>query len=432
MQRKIEKKLLEWKNKDSNRMPLIINGARQVGKTYIVREFGDKYFKNVVYVNLEYNKLVASYFNENISPERIIQFLEINVNEAIIPGETLIFFDEIQSCERALTSLKYFCEEAPEYHVIAAGSLLGVAINRENFSFPVGKVESLTLYPFDFEEYLWARNETMLSEEIRRCYNNMEAMTNLLHEKALDLYKEYLIIGGMPACINEFLKRKKLIDVSIIQERILNDYISDMAKYADKTTSVKIRACYNSIPTQLGKENKKFQYKVVQKGGTATIFGESIEWLKFAGIVLKCQKLEQAVEPISVYTDLSSFKLYMGDIGLLTYKSGISLQTILQDQENIFLGSLVENYIAQQLTCNGFNLYYWTSEHIAELDFIVQKENKIIGIEVKKGIHTKSKSLNVFISKYNPTYSIRFSTKNFGEKDNIKSIPLYAAYCFEG
>lgn len=429
MKRNIEQKLIEWKNK-KDRKPLIINGARQVGKTYILREFGAQHYKNVVYVNLETNISVANYFDGDISPERLIRYLEVYAGEAIIPENTLIIFDEIQSCERALTALKYFCEETPEYHIAAAGSLLGVAIHRERYSFPVGKVDTITLHPFTFEEFLWACGEPMLCEEIRLHYEQLEPMPEALHQKAIDLYRYYLLTGGMPAVVNEFVQSKRLIGVSDIQNKILSDYLADMAKYASNSESVKIRACYNSIPAQLAKENKKFQYKVVQKGGSSTIFGASIDWLNFAGVVLKCQRIEQAFEPVSVYADLSSFKLYMGDTGLLVMKSGISQQTVLSGESNLFMGAVCENYVAQALNANGYQLYYWTSEHIAELDFVIQKGNEIIGIEVKKAQHVKSKSLFEFIKKYKPAYSIRLSEKNFGVADNnVRIVPLYAAFC---
>lgn len=429
MKRNIEQKLIEWKNK-KDRKPLILNGARQVGKTYILREFGEVYYKNVVYVNLETNTSVASYFDGDISPERLIRYLEVYAGEEIIPESTLIIFDEIQSCERALTALKYFCEETPEYHIAAAGSLLGVAIHRERYSFPVGKVDTITLYPFTFEEFLWACGENLLCEEIKQHYESLEPMPEALHNKAIDLYRYYLIVGGMPAAVNEFVQSKSFIGVTDVQSKILSDYLADMAKYASNSESVKIRACYNSIPAQLAKENKKFQYKVVQKGGSSTIFGASIDWLNFAGVVLKCQRVEQAFEPVSVYADLSSFKLYMGDTGLLVMKSGISQQTVLSGEPNLFMGAVCENYVAQALTANGHQLHYWTSEHIAELDFVVQKGNEIIGIEVKKAQHVKSKSLFEFIKKYKPAYSIRLSEKNFGVADNnVRIVPLYAAFC---
>lgn len=428
MKRKIEEKLITWKNK-TERMPLILNGARQVGKTYTLREFGNKYYKNTIYVNLELNQSVSSYFGDNITPSKIIRYLEATFNEYILPGETLIILDEIQTCERALTALKYFYEDALEYHVVCAGSLLGVAINRQTYSFPVGKVETLTMHPLDFEEFLWANDEERLCDEIKNCYILSTPLTEGLHQKALEYYRLYLITGGMPACIKAFIQSGKLLDMPEIQGEILDNYISDMAKYASNADSVKIRGCYNSIPAQLAKENKKFQYKIVQNGGTATIFGVSIEWLLLAGIVLKCQKTEQGIDPIPVYADLSSFKLYMGDVGLLVTKSGLSHSTILNDADNIFMGAVAENYVVQQLVANGHNLYYWESNNTAEVDFVLQSGADIIAIEVKNGLRTKSKSLRVFIDKYNPSCAIRVSAKNFGETDKIKSVPLYAVWC---
>jgi predicted AAA+ superfamily ATPase len=428
MRRRIEDKLIEWRQREK-RMPLLIYGARQVGKTYILTEFGERYFENTVYINLETNLAVASYFDDDISPERILRFLETTVNQQIIPGKTLIIFDEIQACERALTSLKYFCELAPEYHIAAAGSLLGVAIHRERYSFPVGKVESNTLYPLDFEEFLWAMGEERLADEICGCFEKNESMPEALHKKAIELYRYYLIVGGMPASVKTFSDTGKLVLVPNVQNEILNNYVADMAKYASPSETVKIRGCFNSVPAQLAKENKKFQYKVVQKGGSASMFGESIEWLNQAGVVLKCQKLEQAVNPISVYVDLSSFKLYMSDVGLLVMKSGVPQQTILLGEPNLFMGSVTENYVAQELAAKGHSLFYWASEHTAEIDFVMQNERDIIGIEVKKGTKVRSRSLGVFVQKYNPSYCIRFSEKNFGFENGVKSVPLYAAFC---
>lgn len=431
MKRKITDRLIAWKNQIKGRMPLLVYGARQVGKTHILREFGRRYYKNVAYVNLETNQTVSSYFSENIEPERIIRFLETEVRERIIPGETLIIFDEVQTCERALTSLKYFNEKTPEYHVVCAGSLLGVAINREQYSFPVGNVDSMTLFSLDFEEFLWAVNEERLCEEIKQSFQNNEALPSALHEKALDLYKIYLIIGGMPRAVLTYAESSSLLTVPDVQNKIINDYIADMAKYASNAESVKIRAAYNSIPVQLAKENKKFQYKLAQRGGTATIFGAAIDWLYFAGVVLKCGRVEHGLMPISVYSDLASFKLYMSDVGLLTMKSGISQQTILAAGEidNTFLGAISENYVAQAFAAKHYGLYYWTTEGKAELDFVLQKDGDIIAVEVKTGTRTKSKSLAMFAEKYKPAYSLRISSRNFGFENNIKSVPLYAVFC---
>ena len=429
MKRKIEEKLLQWKNKTKDRKPLILNGARQVGKTYLLREFGEKYYKNTVYVNLEISREVRAYFEENLEPERILRFLEAVAGERIIPEETLIILDEIQSCEKALTSLKYFCEETPEYHITAAGSLLGVAINRNQYSFPVGKVETIELFPMDFEEFLWAFGKEFIAVQIRDSFHTMTALPEGLHTEAIEYLRQFLIVGGMPAAVNTFLDTGKFLDASSVQSEIVDNYIADMAKYASNTDSVKIRACYNSIPAQLAKENKKFQYKVVQKGGTTAIFGVSIEWLNLAGIVIKCQRVEHGFEPIPVYTDLSSFKLYMSDVGILTMKSGLPHHIILSGEGNTFLGALMENYVASQLKANGYDLYYWTSEYSAELDFVIVKDQRVYAIEVKKGEHVRSKSLSQFASKYHPYRAIRFSMKNFGNENDIWSIPLYAVFC---
>ena len=431
MRRKIMDKLIEWKSDKTDRMPLLLYGARQVGKTHLLREFGEQCYKNVAYVNLETNQAVRSYFAEDITPARILLYLESSTGVKIVPGETLVILDEIQSSERALTSLKYFHEEAPEYHIACAGSLLGVAINREQHSFPVGNVHSITLYPFDFEEFLWAAGKNFLCEEIKKSFDNNEPLPQALHLEALDLYRLYLIIGGMPKSILEYTGKKSLLTVPNVQGNIINDYIADMAKYSSNSESVKIRAAYNSIPVQLAKDNKKFQYKLAQKGGTATIFGSAIDWLDFSGVVLKCQKIEQGFMPISVYSDLSSFKLYMGDVGLLTMKSGISQQTILSTAEidNIYLGAVTENYVATQFASKKYGLFYWASENTAEVDFVLQKGNDIIPVEVKAGTQTNSKSLNVFIQKYKPAYAMRISAKNFGFTNNVKAVPLYAVFC---
>jgi len=412
-------------------MPLILNGARQVGKTYILKEFASAHFNKFVYINFETNIKINSFFDGDLNPLHIIQYFESVSDIRIIPGETLIILDEIQSCSRALLSLKSFCEEAPQYHIVAAGSLLGVAVNREKYSFPVGKVDELQMYPMDFEEFLWSVNHTALSHTILDHFSKDKSMPNALHNEALELYRKYLIVGGMPAAVKEFIDTGSFLTVKDLQGRILNEYIADMAKYALPATTVKIRACYNSIPSQLAKGNVKFQYKTVQRGGTATIFGESIEWLVYAGIGLKCQKISHGFMPVSAYADLSDFKLYMSDAGMLTMKSGMATQTILSpiEEDNMFLGMISENYVAQALVCNGFPLFYWKNENTAELDFVVQIGGEVVPVEVKKGKRTKSASLNLFMKQYNCRYAIRISGKNFGFENKIKSVPLYAVWC---
>ena len=429
MKRKIFDLLVNWKNRQ-NRMPLIVNGARQVGKSYILQEFGKREFDNYIIVNLETDKALSEFFEDVITPIPIIQYLESVHSQRIIPGKTLIILDEIQACERALTSLKYFCEQAPEYHIVAAGSLLGVALNRKRYSFPVGKVDELSMFPMDFEEFLWALNRENIANQIRENFNTNEPLR--IHSTVLDIYNKYLIVGGMPAAVNEFIKTGSFVPVADIQNRILNEYIADMAKYADSSTSIKIRACYESIPAQLAKENHKFQYNIVQKGGSTTIFGESIEWLKFAGVILKCQKTNKGEMPIKVYIDLSDFKLYLSDIGMLTMQSGIALQTILSPFEtNSFLRALAENYVAQAFTANSIPLIYWKNDNTAEVDFLIQQGIDVVPVEVKSGIRIRSKSLVLFMEKYKCKYGIRLSKKNFGFDNNIKSVPLYAAFCIE-
>jgi predicted AAA+ superfamily ATPase len=292
-------------------------------------------------------------------------------------------------------------------------------------------VDELNLYPFDFEEFLWAMGKEQLAEEIKQHYANDEAMPPALHELALQLYRDYFIVGGMPAAVACFVNTESFVQVQSIQNNILNEYIADMAKYADPATSVKIRACYNSIPAQLAKENIKFQYKVVQRGGTATIFGEAIEWLVFAGVALKCQRVEHGLIPVNAYVDLVNFKLYMGDIGLLTLRSGMPQQMLLSplETDNIFLGAMTENLVSQSFTSKGYKLLYWQSEGKAEVDFVLQRGDAVIPVEVKKGLRNRSKSLGVFVGKYRSPYAIRISKKNFGFENGIKSVPLYAVFC---
>ena len=430
MERKVTDQLVEWKDK-ANRMPLIVNGARQVGKTYSLREFGAKYFENTIYVHLENQLSTASIFEGDLNAKRIIQYLEATYNQPIKAGKTLIIFDEIQSNERALMSLKAFCEEAPEYHIAAAGSLLGVAVNREKYSFPVGKVDEIDMYPLDFEEFLWALGKRFFSDEISNHFVENAPFAEGIHQMLIEQYRHYLITGGMPAVVKQFVATQSFMETTDLQGRILNEYLADMAKYATPSTSVKIRACYQSIPAQLAKENTKFQYKIVQRGGSATLFGESIDWLESAGMVLKCYLTHHGEMPIAAYTNLSDFKLYMADTGLLTAKSGLAYQTILStiEQDNAFLGSVAENYVAQQLTANKIPLFYWKNDNTAEVDFVLQLGTDIIPVEVKKGRRNKAISMRQFAEKYHSPYAIRISQKHFGFDNGVKSVPLYAAFC---
>lgn len=428
MKRKAMEWLIEWKE-ENQRKPLILNGARQVGKTYLLREFGKEHFTSVLYVNLESNHEIARLFDDDITPARLLRYLEAATAQRILPRETLIILDEIQACERAVTSLKYFCEEAPEYHVVAAGSLLGVALHHGGGSFPVGKVTTYTLHPLDFEEYLWAVGEEFLWEEICAHGETLTPMHESLHQKALERYREYLIVGGMPEAVKRYVQSGSYIEASLAQSEILDNYVADMAKYATNSEAVKIRACYNSIPVQLAKDNKKFQYKVVQKGGSATIFGASLEWLKQAGVILECQRVEQGLQPLPAYADQTAFKIYMSDVGLLVNKSGMMPGAVLMGENNLYMGAITENYVAQQLAAKGDMLYYWAPENSqAELDFLVQRREEMFCIEVKAGEHVRSRSLGMFVKKYEPTRAIRLSTKNFGKAEEVLSVPLYATF----
>jgi predicted AAA+ superfamily ATPase len=434
MKRAITQELINWKQQ-TRRMPLLLYGARQVGKTHVLREFGAEHYKNVAYVNLETDQTAAEWFDGNIEPARIVMLLEAHTQERIVPEDTLIIFDEVQSCERALTSLKYFNENAPQYHIAAAGSLLGVAIKRERFSFPVGNVDSKTLHPLTFEEFLWSQGDYRLADVIKNSFATNEPLPLSLHIKAMELYRIYLIVGGMPASVLEFTKEHSLVVVPDVQNRIMNDYIADMAKYATDNEAIRIRAAYNSIPEQLAKDNKKFQYKIVQKGGSSSIFGVAIDWLETAKVVSKCYNLTTPEVPLAVYKDLTSFKLYMSDTGLLTMKSGTPQSLLLSSgaSESRFIGAIAENYVAQQFAYHGKNLLYWKSDSKsggqAEIDFVLQDETNVVPVEVKAGENVTSRSLSVFVKKYNPPYAIRISGKNFGFENGIKSVPLYAAWC---
>ena len=425
MERKIKQTLLTWKQ-EAEHLPILLYGARQIGKTYILKEFGAEFFKNVVYINFEKDTRLNAYLEMSIDPQYVIKTIEHLYEIKIIPQETLIIFDEIQASERALTSLKYFCEEGPEYYIIGAGSLLGVKLRRERFSFPVGKVKLLNMYPMDFEEFLMAEHKQALLSTIISCYKENKTMPELLHEEALSEYRKYLVIGGMPAAVSAYLEGR---DFAEIQNFLYSSYIADMSKYTTARDSVKIAEAYDSLPAQLAKENKKFQYKLIKKGGRSSLYGESIDWLIQAGLCLKCTLTEQGMLPIAAYQDLSAFKLYYGDMGLFASRTHTNFALLANPAMQQFLGALTENYVAIALSTNGFELNYWTSSSDAEVDFLIVKDNNIIPIECKAQTHVRSRSLNSFMQRYNSPYAIRFSTRNFGFEMNIKSVPLYAAFC---
>ena len=430
MYRKIMPFLKEWKE-SKYRKPLILQGARQVGKTYSVLEFGRTQYENVAYFNFETNPKLFETFEENISPDYLIPILSHIAGQTIVREKTLIVFDEVQLCERALASLKYFCEDAPSYHIIASGSLLGVAVNRAKFSFPVGKVDMKTLYPMDMEEFMLALGEDALAEQIKECFSTDTPLPSALHDAAMMLYRQYLVVGGMPECVMQFVQTKDYILIRHTQDTILVSYLNDMSKYNNLNEIKKTRIAYDNITVQLSKKNTRFQYKLIKKGGRASEFENAIEWLHLSGIVSQVFKVEQVKKPLENYRDIDAFKIYVSDPGLLVAKKDLDANDVLYMVEEIndFKGGLMENYVNMQLIANGYQTYYWESKRGAEIDFVIQRDGSLIPIEVKSADNTRAKSLKVYMDTYKPEYAIKLSAKNFGFQDGKKTVPLYAAFC---
>ena len=430
MYRKIMSFLETWKD-SKHRKPLILQGARQVGKTYSILEFGRNNYENVVYFNFETNPKLNATFEENISPSYLIPILSHIAGETIVKEKTLIVFDEVQLCERALTSLKYFCEDAPDYHIIVAGSLLGVAVNRAKFSFPVGKVDMKTLYPMDIEEFMLALGQDDLVQNIKASFVTNNPLPIALHDMAMQIYRQYLIVGGMPECVMQFVQTKDYVLVRHIQDMILASYLNDMSKYNNLNEIKKTRLAYDNITVQLSKKNTRFQYKLIKKGGRASEFENAIEWLCLSGIVSQVYRIEQIRKPLENYRNIDDFKIYVSDLGLLCAKKDLVPNDVLYmvEELNDFKGGMTENYVNVQLCINGYKTYYWKSERGAEIDFVIQRDGHIIPIEVKSADNTRAKSLKVYIDMFKPEYAIKISAKNFGFEDNKKIVPLYAIFC---
>lgn len=431
MYRKITDKLIQWKESPYRR-PLILQGARQVGKTYALLEFGKSQYENVAYFNFETHPSLARAFDESLEPAYLVPLLSRLAAQSIVTEKTLVIFDEVQLCERALTSLKYFCELAPGYHVIACGSLLGVAVNRQKFSFPVGKVDMMTLSPMDFEEFLLACGEAELVSQIRDCFVHDKPMPSVLHDTALGYYRQYLLVGGMPDCVSKFIETRDYVLVRHIQDTLLTAYLNDMSKYNKENETKKTRLVYDNITVQLSKKNTRFQYKLVKKGGRASEFENAIEWLVLSGIVARIYRVEQVKKPLENYRDIDAFKTYVSDVGLLCAKKEIVPADILYPTHELddFKGGMTENYVCTQLTANGYTCYYWTAERGGyEVDFLIQREGSILPIEVKSREHTRAKSLEAYQKSFHPAYSIRLSARNFGLENGQKSVPLYACFC---
>lgn len=430
MYRKIMQYLEQWKE-NPRRKPLILQGARQVGKTYSILAFGREHYENVAYFNFETNPKLSETFAEDISPDYLIPILSHIAGQTIVREKTLIVFDEVQLCERALTSLKYFCENAPEYHIIVAGSLLGVAVNRRQFSFPVGKVDIKTLYPMDLEEFLLALGEDDLVRQIRECFASLSPMPAALHDSAMQRCRQYLVVGGMPECVQQFAETQDYILIRHTQDTILQSYLNDMSKYNNLNEIKKTRLTYDNITVQLSKKNTRFQYKLIKKGGRAAEFENAVEWLCLSGIVSQVYRAEQIKKPLENYRDIDSFKIYVSDLGLLCAKKDLAASDILYMTEelNDFKGGMVENYVQVQLTANGYRTYYWESDRGAEIDFVIQRAGELIPIEVKSADNTKAKSLGVYMKTHHPAYAVKLSAKNFGTAEDKLIIPLYAAFC---
>lgn len=434
MYRKVSEFLEQWKA-SKYRKPLIIQGARQTGKTYAILEFGKTHYDNVAYFNFQTSGTIAATFEENISPSYLLPILSHISGQTITRGNTLIFFDEIQLCERAVTSLKYFCEEAPEYHIIAAGSLLGVAVNREKYAFPVGKVDRYTMHPMDMEEFLLACGEKDLASRIRICYDKDTPLPTALHTAALRLYRQYLAIGGMPEAVSRFVDTQDYTQVRHVLDTIQMDYLDDMSKYQNSANEIKkTRLTYGTVAVQLSKKNTRFQYKIIKTGARAAEYENAIEWLVSAGLLSRVYRAEQIKKPLENYKDIDDFKIYLSDMGLLAAEKDIRAEDIFFMEEELadFKGGMTENYVCTQLLRSGFKPYFWRNDKgTREVDFIVPLKGKLIPLEVKSGDHVTAASLNEYVRLYKPAYSIRISEKNFGFENNIKSVPLYAVFCIQ-
>jgi len=426
MKRLAYKELTDWKN-SKQRKPLLVQGARQVGKTFLVQEFGKNEYEKLYYFNFEQDKTLRTLFDSTLDPEEIISNLSLYIGEKIESKHSLIFFDEIQSAPSVLTSLKYFQENAPEHHIIAAGSLLGVSLGKDS-SFPVGKVNFLTLYPMSFTEYLMAAGEALFIQKINSI-KEIAPFPEAIHNKILDHLKLYLFLGGMPEVIKSYIEDRNIANARSIQNEILNAYDRDFSKYTGKNQAIKTSEFWNSIPGQLAKENKKFRYGDIKKNARSSMYEQTIEWLRKAGLILLAYNVESPKIPLSAYADFSKFKVFMHDVGLLAAKLKItSDQIVIPDAMfREFNGAFIENFIAQELISEGNNqLFYWTSRSDAEVDFLVDNSNKIYPLEVKSGTSRNTKSLQSYAAKYQPEKIFRTSPRNLIESGDFINIPLYA------
>ncbi|HPE95278.1 MAG TPA: ATP-binding protein [Bacillota bacterium] len=425
MERKIIAELVRWKDK-KNRKPLVLKGVRQCGKTYILKEFGSRYYESVAYFNFEETDALKTVFEKDYDTARILFELGMYYGKTIYPDNTLIILDEIQECGRAITSLKYFCENAPEYHIICAGSLLGVAIH-ENQSFPVGKVDFLTLYPMSFSEFLRACGSNTLADFVEG-FNKEKELPAIISEKLETFLRQYYVTGGMPEVVASWSTVHDISEVEEIQRAILDSYQLDFVKHAPVKDFPKLSAIWQSIPEQLSKENTKFIFGQVKKGWRAKDLEDALQWLTGAGLVYKVCHIEKPNIPLSAYADSSAFKLYLADVGLLRKLSKLPYEVILDTTPNYreFKGSMTENFVLCELVKNvDETAYYWTSGNLAEVDFVIQCGAEIVPIEVKSERNVKARSLAEYRKKYEPRYSIKTSMKSDVNGNEILNIPLY-------
>lgn len=418
-------KLYKWKN-SKRRKPLIIEGARQVGKTWLMKEFGKQAYADTVYINFDSNSRMADLFSADLETDRLIMGLELYAGRKINPDNTLLIFDEVQEVPRALASLKYFYENAPQYHIVCAGSLLGIALH-QGTSFPVGKVDFLKLYPLSFSEFLMATGNERFAELLK---NQDYEMITSFKQTYIDALKHYYFVGGMPEAVQSFAESKDFNEVRAIQKRILAAYEQDFSKHAPNEIVPKIRMLWNSIPSQLARENKKFIYGLVREGGRAREYETAIMWLSDCGLVHKVSRVNAAGIPLKAYEDLKAFKLFIVDVGLLGCMTGLRQRTLL-DGDNLFVefkGALTEQYVCQQLkTIEDLGVYYYTNDRgSCEIDFVVDTGEQIVPIEVKAETNLRAKSLKTYRERFEPELSVRTSMADYKKENWLLNLPLYA------
>ncbi|MBP3468927.1 MAG: ATP-binding protein [Lachnospiraceae bacterium] len=429
MKRDIINDLIQWKD-SKRRKPLIVTGVRQCGKTYTLKEFGSGYFENVCYINFESNNKYAALFDYDFDVKRILKEIEFLENVKITAGKTLLIFDEIQECPRAITSLKYFCENMPELHLVSAGSLLGVALKQENVSFPVGKVNRMQMYPMNFREFIQACGEEKYIELFKTWQVDREIPE--VYTKPLErILKNYYIVGGMPEAVKEYAASGDYGIVAEIQDEILADYADDFSKHAPVSEIEKIRLIWDSIPKQLAKENNKFVFSHVKEGKRAHELESALQWLKNAGLIHRTELVQNASVPIAANADATYFKVYLSDIGLLCRRLGLSYKNILDDVDTLktYKDAVTENYVLCELICQNKHPYFWRSGNTAEVDFLFEEDGEIVPVEVKAATNTQAKSYKQFCKKYHSRAGYKLSLKNIAENDYegvaTINLPLY-------